>query len=89
MATRYETEGSSVHPGAAFAYFAITPSDTVSFSQGKCRGIYVGVGGDIAAVNSEGGPVLFKNVPAGIVLPVIATRVNSTNTTATNLVALY
>lgn len=68
---------------------AITPSDTVAFVGGPCRGIYVGVTGDITLIPAVGGAaVLFKAVPVGI-LPVMALRVNTTATTATNMVALY
>lgn len=70
----------------ATAAAAITPSDTTGF--GQCRGIYVGVGGDVVAV-VNGAAVTFKNAPSGAILPVQATRVNSTSTTATNLIALY
>lgn len=68
--------------------FAITPSDSTDFST-AVRGIYVGVGGDVVVVCKEGGAVTFKNAVAGSVIPIRATRVNSTSTTATNLVGLY
>lgn len=68
-------------------YFAITTSDTVNFSQGEAMGIYVGVAGDVVAVSPQGNAVTFKAVPVGI-LRVQAIRVNSTSTTATNLVGL-
>ena len=67
---------------------AITPSDTVSFTDGACRGIYVGVSGDINIV-VNGTASVFKNANAGSIIPVQATRVNATNTIATNLLALY
>lgn len=73
-------------------YSAITPSDSVNFAV-PTRGIYVGVTGDVVCVpktrTGEGAAVLFKAVPAGSVLPIAATRVNSTSTTATDLVALF
>lgn len=73
-------------------YEVITPSDTVSFSV-TTRGIYVGTAGDVVCVpktrTGEGAPVTFQNVPAGTVLPIEALRVNSTNTTASDLVALF
>ena len=55
---------------------------------GQCRAIYVGVGGDIT-ISCNGADVLYKNAPSGAILPVQATQVKASNTTATNLVALY
>ena len=66
--------------------FAITPHDSTNFSRAT-RGIYVGTAGNIVVVFSSGA-VTFSNVPAGSILPVRAIRVNSTNTTASNLVGL-
>ena len=65
---------------------AVTPSDTVNLLN-EARSLYIGVTGDVTAV-VRGATVLFKAVPVGI-LPVRVTRVNNTNTTATNIVALY
>jgi hypothetical protein len=69
----------------AFDHFAITPSDSTNFNA-YARGIYVGVGGDVVVVSPAGNAVTYKNVPTGAILPVIAIRVNSTSTTATNMV---
>lgn len=70
-------------------FFAITPSNTVDFTQGVTRGIYVGTGGDVVAVGQDGTAVTFTAVPGGVILPIVAKRVNSTSTTASNLVGLY
>lgn len=52
--------------------------------------IYVGVGGDVKVdVSGSGTAIVFKNCIAGTVLPVKVDRVYATNTTATDLVALY
>lgn len=67
---------------------AITPSDSTSFSFGYTRGIYVGGAGNLS-VEMANGTVVFYSVNAGTVLPLRVTRVNSTGTTATNLVGLY
>lgn len=69
-------------------YAAITTSDTTNFNV-YTRAIYVGVGGDVVAVNSHNVATTFKNVPTGAILPIMALRVNTTSTTATNLVAIY
>lgn len=75
-------------PGSAQDAVAVTPSDTVFFADGVARALYVGVAGDVTLVTSGGNTVLFKAAPVGI-LAVACTRVNSTATTATNMVALY
>ena len=50
---------------------------------------YIGVGGDISLdCATSGANIVFKNVASGQILPVRATVVNATNTTATNIVAL-
>ena len=66
---------------------AITTSDSVNLTE-PCRAIYVGGDGDNVAVLG-GSAITFAGAKAGSVLPINAIRVNSTGTTATNLVALY
>ena len=76
--------------------FVITKSDTVNLAQGgsdiTTRGLYVGVSGDISVEMADNHgdekTVLFIAVPAGV-LPIAITRVNSTNTDATDMIALY
>jgi hypothetical protein len=78
----YETNGSA---RAA----VITPSDTVDLPAPTIHGIYVGVSGDIKVnMTTTGTAIVFKAVPVGI-LRIQAKRIYTTNTTATNLVALY
>lgn len=67
---------------------AVTPSDSDDLPW-LTRGLYIGGDGDVAAVRSDGTAVTFKGLVAGSVLPINARRVNSTNTSATNIVALY
>ena len=80
---------------------AISPVDSFLVNNDlRSSCIYVGVAGDVAVVmqgvrGSNGieppttaNTVVFKNVPAGSILPVIIDFVASTGTTATNLVAL-
>lgn len=77
----------NTHP--AYAYAAVTASDTVDIPGGPARALYVGTGGDVS-VHPVGSStaVVFKNVGGGTVLPVVAKRVASTATTATDIVAL-
>lgn len=67
---------------------AVTPSDSVDITGDPPRALYIGGTGDVAVVTSAGTVVLFAAVPTGTILPVRAKRVNSTNTTATAIVAL-
>lgn len=78
------------NPGAGFytGAVAITPSDTVDIDRGPTKGIYVGGAGNVVAVIG-GAEITFVAPAVGRVLKVSATRVNSTSTTATNLVALF
>lgn len=73
---------------SAESFFAITKSDTANFAF-TVRGIYVGGTGDVVAITEGGTAVTFSSVPAGAILPIRAIRVNSTSTTATNMVGLY
>lgn len=68
---------------------AVTPSDTVDLGF-VSRGLYIGVTGNVAVVmQGSGTAIVFKGAQAGSVLPIRVTRVNLTNTTATDIVALY
>jgi hypothetical protein len=72
-------------PGGEF--FAITPSNSVDFTL-PTRGVYVGVTGDVVAVDLQDNAVTFTAVQAGCILPIRAKRINSTDTSATGLVGL-
>ena len=65
----------------------VVPSDTVALTR-VARALYVGVSGNIAVVMKDGTEVTFVAVPVGI-FPVSVSRVDSTSTTATNMIALY
>lgn len=67
---------------------AITKSDATSYA--PTRGLYVGGTGDVAVTMAgDGGDVTFSSVPAGTILPIRVTRILSTGTTATSIVALW
>jgi len=65
---------------------AVTPSNSVDLTA-PTRSLYVGTTGDIS-VEMLNGTVVFTGVAVGI-LPIQCTRVNSTGTTASNIVALW
>jgi len=70
------------------SFRAVTPSDTVAIKGGPARALYVGGTGDVVAINENGAAVKFVAVPAGSILPIVTSRVNATNTTATDIIAL-
>lgn len=65
---------------------AVVPVDVATPSVPIYNGLYIGVGGDVAVKGRGGVAVVFKNVPAGTILPITVTAVMNTNTTATNIV---
>ena len=67
---------------------AITKSDTVNIAGGVADAVYVGAAGTLTVVFPNDSTCEFTAV-AGAILPVRAKRVNSTNTTATLMSALY
>ncbi len=68
---------------------AITPTDDTDLPV-TCRGIYVGVGGDVAVIlDGMITAMTFKNAAQGRVLPIRVRRVMATGTAATNLIALW
>lgn len=69
---------------------AVTPGDTSAsdFSL-MARALFVGGAGNVSLVTKAGNAVLLTGVLAGSILPIQCRRVNNTNTTATNIVALF
>ena len=68
---------------------AVTPHDSNPLGD-VAKALYVGTAGHVAlrAIDSSTDAV-FKNVPAGTVLPVRASHVRATGTSAAALVALF
>ena len=67
---------------------AVIPSDVTDLSQ-VCRALYIGQGGDVSITLADGDVVLFEAVPGGSILPLRASAVRSTATTAAGIVALW
>lgn len=65
---------------------SVTPSDATILP--TTRALWIGVTGNVAVVDADGNTVTIPNVPVGV-LPVQVTKVMSTNTTATNILAMY
>lgn len=81
-------DGKSVTVSAGSAA-AVTPNDGADLPA-TTRGLYVGSGGAVAVIlDRDTASVTFTGVNAGTILPIRATRVLSTGTTASAIIALY
>ena len=74
----------NISPAAAAA--AVTPGDATYID--PTRGLYVGVSGDVKVIMVDGTTVTYTGLAAGIIHPISCVLVYSTDTTATNIVAL-
>jgi len=68
---------------------AVTPNDSTDFAMGACRALYIGTAGDVSIVDLSGETVVFVGALAGSILPIQTARVNTTGTTASDIVALF
>ena len=66
----------------------VVPSDTTLFTT-LPRALFVGTGGNLSLLGEDGTSTTWKNVPSGAIIPFRASRVNSTLTTATDILAIY
>ena len=66
----------------------VAPSDATSLPN-VSRAIYVGQGGDLSVTMVDGDDVTFEAVPSGVLLPIRASIIKSTGTTATSIVSLW
>lgn len=84
MAAPYVNAGSQ----SAEHALVVTPSDSTQLP--ATRGVWVGGAGNVAVTMSgDNDAVTFSGVPAGTLLPIRATQIKSTGTTATLILALY
>lgn len=88
MADNFANHPPSEQSAPAKSAAAITASDVTNLTD-ITRAVYVGGAGNIAAVMATGEVITFTAVPAGTILPIRVSRINSTGTTATSMVALY
>lgn len=75
---------------------AVTPHNTNPIvavgddGKSKCtRGLYIGGAGNVAVITRAGQTVTLSAMAVGVVHPIQVSHVKSTNTTATNIVALF
>lgn len=76
-----------ISSGIANGAVAVTLSDTADIP--PTLGLYIGANGDVKVTMSDGSVAVFVAVPIGAVLPVCVTRVWSTGTGASSILALY
>jgi hypothetical protein len=78
---------------SSFQFSAVTKSDTAVLTYNnhaaRAKAIFVGGAGDLVIKNDLDTSVTFQNLAAGTLLPVSTTRVMSTGTSATNIIALF
>ena len=70
-------------------YQSVTPSDTVDLTGGMCRGLWIGGAGNVVVITAKGTTVTISGALAGSIIPGYFTRVKSTSTTATLILAIY
>jgi hypothetical protein len=66
---------------------AVTPSDSADLTN-VSRALWIGGAGNISVIMANGSTVLFSGIAAGTMLPLRVSRVRSTSTTATLIVAI-
>lgn len=81
----------SEHP--EYQAYAVTPSDSVDLPSGpdtgSCRGLYITGAGNVSVNLLNGGTAVLTSLSAGQYVVCGITRVLSTSTTATGILALY
>lgn len=74
--------------GPAKGLIAITPDDDNDITPGV-GAIMTTDGGDIAITDNDGNDTLIEDILPGMIIPVQATRIKATGTTATKIYALF
>ena len=78
----------TISTGGANATFTITNIDIPNTQKRGCC-LYIGNSGDVEVIMESGSTIEFTGVPTGSFLPILVKQVVVTNTTATNILALY
>lgn len=74
----------------AVSAVAVTPADGTTLTNGQCRSLYIGGAGNVSVIMANDTvAATFVGCSAGQILPIMATTVQATLTTATNIIALY
>lgn len=76
----------STSPSGAFV--AVTASAT-PFAGGPCRGIYIGVTGDVTITDRTGAAITFVGLQAGVIHPIQASAITALAGGAASAVIAY
>ena len=87
MADPYESNAAGLD-SPAIDGAAVTPNDSTDLTTTP-RALWVGGAGNVSLVTLGGTTLTITGIPAGTLLPIRVTRVRSTSTTATAIVALW
>ncbi|SNS16492.1 hypothetical protein SAMN06295912_10266 [Sphingomonas laterariae] len=88
MADAFATNADAVHAPATRAA-AIVPHDSNALTD-ITKAIYVGSAGDLTVrASRDGADHVWRAVPAGSILPIRASHVRASGTTAADLLGLY
>jgi hypothetical protein len=88
MADKFKTYASGLDSPADSAA-SVTPNNSTDLGT-HSRGLYIGGAGNVKVdMAGDGTAVVFTGLLAGVVYPIRASRVYATDTTATNIVALW
>lgn len=68
--------GRSTDISSSYNAIAVTAAAS-ALPNGTCRGVYLGVGGDVTGVPAQGSSVTFVGVPQGTILPVQFTIISA------------
>jgi hypothetical protein len=74
--------------GPALRVAPVTPSDSADLPLGVARSLFVGVAGDVAVVDAQGGEAIIISA-AHQYHPIFVRRVKAEGTTALGILALY
>jgi hypothetical protein len=86
MQDRFQYHASALEGPATHA-FAVTPHDTNDLPE-TTRAIFVGGTGSVCLVLVSGAEITLANVASSSIIPVRATRLKATGTTATQIVGM-
>lgn len=86
MIDRFENTSTGLD-SPAFDAFAISPNDNADLPE-ITRALYIGGDGDIVLTTKGGTQITFTGVIASSFLPIRASRILATGTTAANIVGL-
>ena len=66
----------------------VSPNDSADLGY-TTRAVYIGTTGNMKVTMQDSGTVLFTGIPAGTTLPIRVSRIWSTTTTASTILALW